>query len=273
MKGKLIRFFLFLLIIFFSVIIALSIWHILLWKFDNNKTHDIINKVQDTVNVKEIDSSEGINVNNDNNMTSDNLYWKYVNMKLIDVDFNKLKSINGDVVGWIKLDGTNINYPFVKTSNNSYYLNHSLDKSYNSAGWVFLDYRNNLNSLNGNTVIYAHGRLDKTMFGSLRDVLNKKWLNNDDNHVVRLSTEYSSSLWQVFSVYHISTTSDYIKVDFSSSDEHQEFINLILNRSLYNFNTSVSVNDKILTLSTCYNDNEKMVLHAKLIKIKKRSLV
>lgn len=61
-------------------------------------------------------------------------------MKLIDVNFNELKKINNDTVGWIKVEGTNINYPFVHTNNNDYYLNHSFDKSSNGPdgySWIF----------------------------------------------------------------------------------------------------------------------------------------
>ena len=58
----------------------------------------------------------------------------------------ELKKINNDVRGWIQVNGTNINYPFVQTNNNDFYLKHSFDKSYNSSGWIFLDYRNNINN-------------------------------------------------------------------------------------------------------------------------------
>ena len=80
-------------------------------------------------------------------------------MNLINVDF---KSINNKTVGWIQVNGTNI----VQTANNDYYLTYSFDKSYNNTGWVFLDYRNNLKKLNKNIILYAHGRTDKTMFGT-----------------------------------------------------------------------------------------------------------
>ena len=129
----------------------------------------------------------------------------------------------------------------------------------------YLDYRNN-NTNNKNTIIYAHGRTDKTMFGTLRKVLNNGWLNNTDNFVIKISTETENSLWQIFSVYHIPTTSDYLQTDFDDDTEYQNFLDMIKNRSSYNFNTSVNSNDNILTLSTCYNNNEKMVVHAKLIK-------
>ena len=187
-------------------------------------------------------------------------------MNLIDVDFKKLKAINKNTMGWIQVNGTNINYPFVQVDNNKYYLTHSFDNSYNSAGWVFLDYRNNLNTLDKNTIIYAHGRLDNSMFGSLRNILKNNWLKNKNNYVIKLSTEYQNTLWQVFSVYKIPTTNDYIKIEFSSDKSYLEFLNMLKERSSYDFKTNINEKDNILTLSTCYDDNNKIVLHAKLIK-------
>ena len=192
-------------------------------------------------------------------------------MNLINVDFEELKNTNPDTLGWIQVNGTNINYPFVQTNNNDYYLNHSYNKKYNEAGWVFLDYRNNINYLNKNTIIYAHGRLDKTMFESLKNILKSDWLNDTNNYVVKLSTETENTLWQVFSVYKIPTTNDYIQTNFISDYEFNEWANMLLKRSAHNFNTSINEIDKVLTLSTCYNDEEKVVLHAKLIKKETRN--
>ena len=104
------------------------------------------------------------------------------------------------------------------------------------------------------------------MFGSLRTVLTKNWLSNPNNYVIKISTENENSLWQIFSVYHIPTTSDYLQINFDSDSEYQEFLDMIKNRSSYNFNTNVTSTDNILTLSTCYNNSDKMVVHAKLIK-------
>ena len=122
--------------------------------------------------------------------------------------------------------------------------------------------------MNKNTILYAHGRTDTTMFGSLKNTLKNDWLNNTNNHVIKLSSEYDNTLWQVFSIYHIPTTNDYIQVDFSSDLEFVNWANTLISRSSHNFNTDVSATDNILTLSTCYNEEEKLVVHAKLIKRK-----
>ena len=194
-------------------------------------------------------------------------------MNLIDVDFSELKKVNKQVKGWIQVNGTNINYPFVQAANNEYYLTRSFDKKYNRAGWVFMDYRNNSQDFDKNTILYAHGRIDNTMFGSLKNIMKSKWYSNSDHYIVKLSTENENTLWQVFSVYHVETTSDYIKTEFTSDEAYQEFLDLIKSRSALTFDTNVTVSDKVLTLSTCYNENERVVMHAKLIKKQSRNIV
>lgn len=245
---------------------TISIINIIKWKIDSNKTNDEITNIQENVDVEEVQDTENTEIiEQAEEVPEENPYWDYINIDMINVNFSDLKKTNPDVVGWLKVNGTNINYPFVQSSDNKYYLTHSFNKSYNAAGWVFLDYRNN-GTNNKNTIIYAHGRTDKTMFGTLRKVLNNGWLNNTDNFVIKISTETENSLWQIFSLYYIPTTSDYLQTDFSDNTEYQKFLDMLKNRSSHNFNTNVTSTDNILTLSTCYNNSDKMVVHAKLIK-------
>ena len=264
--NKKLKTFLIIFSILCSITLVYSIYNIIVWKLDSNKTNNQIEEIQEEIPIIEIEDNDNTEIiEQEEEIPKSNPYWDYIGMNMIDVNFSELKNINNDVRGWIKLNGTNINYPFVQASDNKYYLTHSLDKSYNSAGWLFLDYRNNSTD-NRNTIIYAHGRNDKTMFGSLRNVLSNNWLKDTNNYVIKISTEKENSLWQIFSTYHLPTTSDYLQTNFNNDNEFQDFINMIISRSSYNFNTSVSVNDNILTLSTCYNNIDKMVDHAKLIK-------
>lgn len=251
------------LLIFFLVMLIVflfSLIKVIMWIIDNNNTNDIIKKVANTyeINEKSYDNEVIINEN------EKDIYFDYMKLKFIDVDINKLKTFNPDTIGFIKVMGTNINYPFVQNIDNDYYLNRSYDKTYNNAGWIFLDYRNNEFN-DKNTIIYGHGRINGTMFGSLKDTLKSSWQNNKDNYIIKISTEKENSIWQIFSVYKIATTSDYLQTTFSDN-EFESFISLIKGRSSYNFETNVTNEDKVLTLSTCYNDNDKMVVHAKLIK-------
>lgn len=249
----------------FIIIILFSCLKLFFWNQDNQDTSKMIKSITENTNIIEKEDNENTElINEEKDKTSD--YWYYITFPLIDVDIKGLKEKNKDTIGWIHVNNTNVNYPFVHTKDNDYYLNHSFDKSINEAGWVFMDYRNNKELNNKNTILYAHSRLDKTMFGSLSKVLKPSWYENKDNHIIRLSTETENTLWQIFSVYKIKEESYYITTNFANNEEYQKFLNTIKERSIYNFNTNLNTEDKILTLSTCYSDTERTVVHAKLIK-------
>ena len=109
---------------------------------DTPKNYDINDVLNKAMAEKKDDENTEL-VNKEENTTSD--YWYYIKFPLIDVDLNKLKEKNSDTAGWINVNNTNINYPYVQGKDNNYYLDHSFDKKYNEAGWVFLDYRNDKN--------------------------------------------------------------------------------------------------------------------------------
>lgn len=261
-----------LIILICTAIFIISIANILKWTIDNKKTDkqtEIITNIKVIEEVTDDENTEIIEqpITIDKNAP----YWNFIKMNLIDADFNELKQINKEVRGWIQVNGTNINYPYVQASDNDFYLNHSFDKSSNGAGWIFMDYRNNPQEFDKNTIIYGHGRSNTSMFGTLKNILKSSWFKNSNNYVIKLATEQENSLWEVFSVYKIPTTSDYLQIKFSSDEEFQNFANKLIERSAYNFNTPVNSTDKIITLSTCWNDEEKVVMHAKLIKNQKKS--
>ena len=180
------------------------------------------------------------------------------------VDFKKLKSENSDVVAYIKVNNTNIEYPIVKTSNNNFYLNHSFDKSKNSRGWIFADYKNKFDNTDKNIVIYGHNMRDESMFGSLKNILNEEWYNNTENKNITFLTEKGNYIYKVFSIYKIESEDYYIKTNFKNDEDYEKFLNTIKNRSIKNFDINLNINDKIITLSTCANNNKyRIVLHAK----------
>ncbi len=201
-----------------------------------------------------------------------NYYYSYkkeleLKNKISKYKFNELLEINPDIVGFIEVDNTEVSYPIVKSNDNSYYLNHTYTKEKSEIGSIFLDYRNNLDNLSFNNIIYGHGRIDNTMFGSLNNLLNKKILNSKDSHYIKISTEKKIMIFKIFSVYTIPKESYYIKTYFSSNKYFKEFLETIMKRSIYNFKVNLNTNDKILTLSTCKdNFGKRVVVHAKLIK-------
>lgn len=257
--------------VFFLSILLIGSIGIYFWLNDNKEIDKIQEKVVDDTKVKEKEDNDNTEQINPPEDKADD-YWDYIKMNLLEVDFNDLLAKNSDTVGWIQVQGTNINYPIVQTTNNDYYLNHAFDKTENKAGWVYMDYRNNAVDFNQNTIIYAHSRYNGTMFGSLKNILNNSWYTNKENHVIRLSTPTENTMWQVFSVYAIAKESYYITPSFSTTESYQEFLNTIKGRSEVDFSGTVSIGDKVLTLSTCKdNFGNRIVMHAKLIKKETRN--
>lgn len=257
MRNKLLS----LICIILVLIMILSLYKIINWYLDNERTNKLGNEINDIVKITKVSGGEIVG----KPAKKDDPFSDLINMNLSNVDFTKLKEMNSDSVAFIEVNGTKVSYPVVKTTDNDFYLYHSFDKSYNQSGWIFMDYRNNIQNIDDNTIIYAHGRLDGSMFGSLRDILTNDWHTKKENYVVNLSTEKFNSMWQIFSIYKTTPNFDYLKID-----TNEYFLNDIMKKSIFNFNTLVSKDDKIITLSTCYDKKYRLVLHAKLIKIEKR---
>lgn len=250
-------------------LITFNICKYLNWKKDNEAIKNLEVKIQ-ILAPGIFTDNEGVLINppEDEIKTQEYDYWYYANKPFYEVDFTELLKENSDTIAFIHINNTNVNYPVVQTNNNEYYLNHAFDKSKNSAGWVFMDYRNNFNEMDDNTIIYGHGRRNKTVFGSLRETLSNTWQQNPDNHIINLSTPDKNYVYQIFSIYTIKSETYYITTNFFSSSDKEVWITEMKNRNIAtDIKTEVNKNDKILTLSTCYNDNGlRTVIHAKLIK-------
>ncbi|MCI8461023.1 MAG: class B sortase [Bacilli bacterium] len=194
-----------------------------------------------------------------------NLYSKYGKMKVDDINFNELKEVNGDVVAWLIVDGTSINYPIVQTVDNDYYLNHNIKKEIKVSGWTFMDFRNSKEMSDSNTIFYGHNLLNKTGFGSLSNVFTDKWFKSS-NHRIIVVTENKRYVYEVFSCYSIEPEIYYLSNNFNNNSEYKKFLDTLVDRSNYKFNVNLDANDKIITLSTCTDDNKgRKVVHAKLI--------
>ena len=250
-------------------IILFSVYTILDWHLDNTKIRQLNQKINKSININNNNNkTQGELINPPKNKESD--YYYYAKFPFYQIDFSNLMSQNNEIIAFIHMDNTNINYPVVQTSNNDYYLNHTFDKKVNNAGWIFMDYRNDIMNLNDNTIIYGHARLDGTMFGTLRNTLTSYWQDNKDNYVIYLSTLKENMIFQIFSIYTIKKESYYITPNFSSDDEKNLWLKTMKKRNIGPINTEVDVNDKILTLSTCQNNKDgRIVIQAKLIKKQK----
>ena len=173
------------------------------------------------------------------------------------IDFGKLKEINQDSVAWIKISNTNINYPIMQANDNEYYLKKDIYKKYSSCGSIFMDYRNNKQFTDKNTVIFGHNLTLGMMFSDLQQILKGK-LGNDV--YVDIYMENKIKQYKVFSCYQTEPVEDPISVNISN---YKEFLDNALKNSQIDFKTNPNEQDNIITLSTCDNTGkERIIVHA-----------
>ncbi len=252
------------ILLFFRIISIIVIIGCLIyigyWYLENKRNSDMIknlteSSIKDTVyiDVRVTDSSE----DSDENV---------IKIPVYELDFDKLFAVNNNTVGWIKVPNTTIDYPVAKHSDNSFYLNHSFDKSWNSAGWIFADYRNKFDGTDKNIIIYGHNRMDSSMFATLKNTQSPSWYNNSTNKYITFTSPNGTHVYEVFSVYTIKSETYYLTTDFSSRKDFLSFINTLKRRSIHDFGVSVSETDSIITLSTCdATGKSRVILHAKQI--------
>ncbi|UNC93080.1 class B sortase [Candidatus Contubernalis alkaliaceticus] len=172
---------------------------------------------------------------------------------------------NQDIVGWITIPETRINYPVVKIDNNDFYLDHNINKKPAKAGAIFMDFRNEGKGEDLHTVLYGHNMKDGSMFKDLLNYSNESFLNQYG--IIRFDTLYEEIEWEIFSVYVTDTDFYYIETEFASGDDYLLFLKGISERSLFKTDIHPSVDNVILTLSTCSYDFEdaRFVVHARRI--------
>ena len=213
------------LIIIFLILMLLSIINLIDWNKENKRNNNIVNKEE-----KHLKKENKTN---------------YLD--------KKIKKDNKYTIGWLKVEGTNINYPVVQYKDNNYYLNHDFNNNYNSAGWIFMDYKNKLDDQN--IVIYGHHRRDGSMFGSIDNLFNKNSINNK----IKFITEEGTTTYIIFSVYSINKEDNYIDNNFK---DFNKMINKFKNRSEINYNENIENINQLITLSTCHsNNNDRLVVH------------
>lgn len=176
------------------------------------------------------------------------------------IDFVSLKKINSDVIGWIYLEKLNISYPIMQGNDNDFYLRHMINKEYNDAGSIYLDYRNSKNFTDSHSVIYGHNMLDGSMFSELTKYNNQKFY--DENPFYYIITEEYNYKVGIISAYVTNVYDKSWQTNFYDDLEFDSWLNYTLEKSLFKSKLIPTINDKIITLSTCsYDfDNARFVL-------------
>lgn len=168
---------------------------------------------------------------------------------LRDMDFTALRQVNDDVLGWILVPGTNLSYPLVQGSDNSYYLNHSWRKSRNSAGAIFLEQSNHSDLSDFNTIVYGHRMNNRSMFGTLKYYKDQSYWHKHPS--IYLTDDRGSHKYEIFAAYEVSVDSDTYRMSFPNDDAKQQFLDFCVSQSVIDTGVTPTVYDRVLTLSTC----------------------
>lgn len=168
----------------------------------------------------------------------------------INVNFSTLKEKNQDIVGWIYSENTPINYPVVQAKDNQYYLHRLINREYNTSGSIFMDYRNNPNLEDDNTIIYGHNMKSDEMFGTLQNYKKQEYY---DNHkIIYYFTQEKNYEIQLIAGYTVSLKDDI----YNLNEINQEQKEKLLQKSDFKSDINIRETDKLITLSTCSYEYE-----------------
>lgn len=177
------------------------------------------------------------------------------------VDFVSLQAINPDVVAWIYLEGTVINYPVVQGPDNSKYLHRLVDGTYNGAGSIFMDYRNLSDLTDRNTILYGHHMKNKTMFAPIANYKEQSYYEEHPTCLI-LTPEGNYKL-EFFAGYVANLNGDAWKLEFESDEEYGGWLEQAVASSTFQSTISPTTQDRVVTLSTCsyeYDDARYVLL-------------
>lgn len=172
----------------------------------------------------------------------------------LSVDFTSLKKINEDIVGWIYVGGVGISYPIVRGEDDDYYLHHTFRRQDNFAGSIFMEYQNQADFSDPNTIIYGHNMKNGSMFGKLKRLVNDGAYEEDPYFWIL--TPDGTLCYRMFSLKKVSVDSDVYTL-FSGADE--SFVRFAQKMkeesSVDTGDVTFTEQSRIVTLSTCTGDS------------------
>ena len=174
-----------------------------------------------------------------------------------DKDLAALWELNHDTVGWISIDGTNLDYPVVQAQDNQKYYRTNFEGEYSEHAVPFVDAAVDLKAPSTNTLIYGHNiRADGQMFNILKNYEKVDFYK--EHPTIRFHSVYHENEYKIFSVFYANTLPEHGKVfpyheyiDAKDTQEAQDYIDEVTIRSIINTGVDVKPSDEILTLSTC----------------------
>ena len=196
-------------------------------------------------------------------------------VKLPDIldEYKTLYSKNKRLIGWLKIDDTNIDYPVMQTENNEYYLDHNFNQEYDKNGSLFLDCDCNVYPRSTNMIIYGHHMKSGSMFGNLQQYAKESY--GEKHSIIEFDTIYEKATYQVMYVFRSQVYNEddvvfkyYQFIEANSEEEFNFYMKEMASMSLYDTGVTANFGDSLLTLSTCDSSQTdgRFVVVAKRIK-------
>ena len=191
-------------------------------------------------------------------------YEAYIPTEKSTKSFEELQKINPDVIGWIRLNDTNINYPLVQTDNDDTYMNTDAEGNYSLSGAIFLHCANKPDFSDFDNIIYGHHMEKHMMFGDIGEFTNQNFFNK--HHYGNLYYDGINHGIEFIAIMQLDAYNERVFNVCISEEAKQEYIKLIDSNSLYKRNVQISPNDHLVILTTCTSDmtNGRNVLVGKL---------
>ncbi len=169
----------------------------------------------------------------------------------------QLQEQNADIVGWLEIENTNVNYPVLQGTDNSYYMTHNYKKENSKNGAIFLDANYNWNIPSNNLLIYGHNLGNGMMFQELLKYEKKSFYSQ--HPVIRFTTAEEDAQYEIISVFksrvYYKSEKDVFRyyqfINNESEKEYNQFVKNAKNASLYPIDATASYGDQLITLSTC----------------------
>lgn len=178
------------------------------------------------------------------------------------INLSALRTVNPQVVGWIRIPGTKIHYPILQGEDNSYYLTHTWEGESNYCGSIFLETMNYPDFADFNTILYGHNMKNGSMFAALHDYTTLSFW--EQSPYVYLVTDEGILRYEIFSSYNAAVDSPTYGLSFRQEQTREDYIQMAIENSDIDTGIIPKSTDRILTLSTCtgWGYKERRVVHA-----------
>ena len=238
------------IVILASIVAAASLGYFFVYNYFSARTN------MDYDQLASLKGSDALSSGTQQEKNTFSLHKSAVRLPDILPEYETLYNKNKKLIGWLKIDDTNIDYPVMQTSDNTYYLDHNYNQEYDKNGSIFLDYNCSVYPRSTNMIVYGHHMKSGNMFGNLQKYAKESY--GKKHSVITFDTIYEKAQYQVMYVFRSQVYNEddivfkyYQFIEANSETEFNSYMQEMSALSLYDTGVTAEFGDSLLTLSTC----------------------